>query len=187
MTLSEQFIKDLESEISGITQKLKAEFSGIRGNRPSPEMLQDVRVNVYDQSLTIRELGSLTVVPPRMLQVTLWDKDAVLPVMKAIEAAHLGLTASNDGTIIRATLSALGDERREELMKLIKKTAEAARIQVRNKREDVIKRLKDAENKKEATEDDVFRTKEKIQKIVDKANADVETMVENKAAELGEA
>ena len=186
MTISEQFIKDLESEISGIAQRLKTDFSGIRGNRPSPEMLQDLRVSVYDQSLTIRELGSLTVVPPRMLQITLWDKEAVMPVMKAIEAAHLGLTASNDGTIIRATLSALGDERRDELMKLIKKTAEAARIQIRGKREDVIKRLKDAEGKKEATEDDVFRAKEKIQKIVDKANADVEGMVASKAGELGE-
>jgi ribosome recycling factor len=186
MTTSEQFIKDLESEISSLVQKLKTDFGGIRGNRPSPEMLQDIRVNVYDQSLTLRELGSLTVVPPRMLQVTLWDKEAVLPAMKAIEAAHLGLTASNDGTIIRATLSALGNERREELMKLIKKTAEAARIQIRGKREDIIKRLKDAEGRKEVTKDDVFRTKEKIQKIVDKANGDVEAMVESKAGELGE-
>jgi ribosome recycling factor len=185
MTTSEQFIKDLESEISDVTQRLKTELSGIRGNRPSPEMLQDIRVNVYEQSLTIRELGSLTVVPPRMLQVTLWDKETIMPVMKAVEAAHLGLTVSNDGTIIRATLSSLGDERREELMKLVKKTAEAARIQIRGKREDVIKRLKDAESKKEATEDDVFRAKEKIQKIVDKANADVEVMVEGKVTELG--
>ncbi len=186
MTTSEQFIKDLESEISGVTQKLKTDLGGIRGNRPAPEMLQDLRVSIYDQSLTIRELGSLTVVPPRMLQVTLWNQEAVMSVMKAIEAAHLGLTVSNDGTIIRATLSALGDERRDELMKLVKKTAEAARIQIRGKREEVIKRLKDAESRKEATEDDVFRAKEKIQKMVDKANADVETMVENKAGELGE-
>jgi ribosome recycling factor len=186
MTTSEQLIKDFESEISGIAQRLKTELSGIRGNRPSPEMLQDLRVNVYDQSLTIRELGSLAVVPPRMLQVTLWDKEVVLPVMKAIEAAHLGLTASNDGNVIRATLSSLGDERREELTKLVKKTAEAARIQVRGKREEVIKRLKDAEGKKEVTEDDIFRSKEKIQKIVDKANADVEAMVEGKVGELGE-
>lgn len=186
MTTAEQFIKDLESDLTGTTQKLKTDLGGIRGNRPSPEMLQDIRVNVYDQSLTIRELGSLTVIPPRMLQVTLWDQEAVMPVMKAIEAAHLGLTTSNDGTIIRATLSALGDERRDELMKLVKKTAEATRIQIRGKREDIIKRLKDAESKKEATEDDVFRAKEKIQKIVDKANADVEAMVAGKAGELGE-
>jgi ribosome recycling factor len=186
MTIAEQHIKDLESELTGIVQRLKTDFSGIRGNRPSPEMLQDVRVNVYDQSLTIRELGSLTVVPPRMLQVTLWDKEAVLPVVKAIEAAHLGLTVSNDGTTIRATLSALGNERREELMKLVKKTAEAARIQIRGKREETIKRLKDAEGRKEITEDDSFRAKEKIQKIMDRTNGEVETMAEKKFEELGE-
>jgi ribosome recycling factor len=186
MTLTEQLMKEFESSISGITQRLKTDIGAIRGNRPSPEMLENIRVNMYDQSLTIRELGSLAVVPPRMIQVTLWDKDAVPAVMKAIESAQLGLTASNDGTTIRATLSALGDERRDELSKLVKKTAEAARIQIRGKREETIKRLKDAEGKKEITEDDSFRAKEKIQKMIDKANGEVEAIVDNKLTELGE-
>lgn len=114
------------------------------------------------------------------------DRSAVAAIMKAIDAAHLGLSTSNDGNTIRATLSALGDERREELAKVVKKTAEASRIQVRARREDAIKRLKDAEGKKEITEDDAFKGKEKIQKSVDKANADIEAMVASKMAELGE-
>ncbi len=186
MTISEQLIKDLEGSLLGITQKFKQELGQIRGNRPSADMLQDIRVNIYDQSLTIRELGSLSVLPPRTIQITVWDTNAVGAVMNAIAGAHLGLSTTNDGNNIRATLSPLGNERREELSKLVKKTAEGARIQIRARRDEVTKRLKDAENEKTATEDEVFRGKEKIQKAVDKMNGEIEILTTAKLAELGE-
>ena len=186
MTLSEQIVKDLEASFSAVTQKLKQELGQLRGNRPSPDMIQDIKVSLYDQMLTIRELGSLSVLPPRTIQITVWDPGAIGAVMKAIEDAHLGLSTNNDGNNIRATLSALGDERRDELSKLVKKTAETTRIQVRAKREDAVKRLKEAEASKTITEDDAFRGKEKIQKATDKANGDVEAMVKSKLDELGE-
>lgn len=184
MTASEQIVKDLEADFGIVVQKLKQDLSQVRGNRPSPEMVQDIHINIYDQSLTIRELGSLSILPPRTIQITVWDAAAVGPVMKAIDAAHLGLSTNNDGNNIRATLSALGDERREELTKLVKKTAEAARIQIRSRRDDGMKRLKDAEAGKTATEDEIFRAKEKIQKAVEKANGDVETTADGKLADL---
>jgi ribosome recycling factor len=186
MTISEQITKDLEVALSGATGKLKQDFGQIRGNRPSPDMIQDIRVSLYDQSLTIRELGSLSVLPPRTIQITLWDPGATAAVMKAIDDAHLGLSSNNDGTTIRATLSPLGDERRDEMGKLVKKLSEAIRIQIRARRDEAMKRLKDSENRKEITEDDVFKGKEKIQKATDKANGEVETMVDAKLAELGE-
>ena len=186
MTKSEQFIKDAEAALSAVTQKFKQELGQIRGNRPSPELLQDIRVNLYDQSLSIRELGSLSIVPPRSIQISVWDQNAVGAVMKAINDAHLGLSTTNTGNSILATLSALGNERREEMTKLVKKTAEATRIQIRTKREETIKRMKDAESKKEITEDEAFKGKEKVQKAVDKANAEIEGLVNGKLAELGE-
>ncbi len=186
MTTSELFLKDLDVALVGVTMKLKHDLSQLRGNRPSPEMVQDLKVSVYDQVLSIRELGSLSVLPPRTIQISLWDKDAVSAVTKAIEEAHMGLSVNNDGLNVRATLSPLGNERREEMTKLVKKTAEAARIQVRGKREEIMKRLKDAETKKEITEDDAFKSKDKVQKAVDKANKDIEGFVEVKLAELGE-
>ena len=186
MTQADQYIKDLDTALAGVIGKLKQDIGGIRGNRPSPEMLQDVRVNVYDQSLTIRELGSLSVLPPRTIQITLWDKDAVPAVMKAIESGHMGLTVSNDGLNIRATLSQLGDERRDEMVKLVKKTTEAARIDIRQRRETTVKQLKDAEARKEITEDDAFKGRERVQKAVDKANKDAEAMMDGKIGELGE-
>jgi len=184
--MTDLFVKEFESALSALVSKCKQDLAGIRGNRPSPEMVQDIKINLYDQWLTIRELGSLSVLPPRTIQITVWDKDAIAPVTKAIETSHLGLSVTNDGNNIRAMLSPLGNERREEMTKLVKKTAEAVRIQIRGKREEVIKRIKDAETKKEITEDDSFRGKEKVQKVVEKANKDVEAMMENKLAELGE-
>ncbi len=190
MTTSEVFIKDLDLALSGVVQRLKTDFTAIRGNRPSVHTLQDIKVNLYDQMLSIKELGALSILPPRTIQVTLWDKDAVGAVLKAIEDARLGLSASSSseggGTTIRATLSPLGDERREELAKTIKKTSEAARIQIRARRDDTMKRLKDAEGRKEITEDDSFKAREKVQKSVDKANGEVEAMVKGKLEELGE-
>lgn len=182
----EQIVKDLETGLLGVTAKLKTDISAIRGNRPSAEAIENITLSLYDQTFSIRELGSLSVLPPRTIQITVWDKDAMNPIVKAIEAAHMGLTASNDGTTIRATVSALGDERREELTKLVKKTAETARIQLRSRRDDIMKRVKDGEAVKELTKDDVFRGKEKIQKVVDKANAEIDALVEGKLAELGE-
>jgi ribosome recycling factor len=186
MTAADQFIKDLDLALSGSVQRLKTDFTAIRGNRPSVDTIQDIKVNLYDQMLSIKELGALSILPPRTIQVMLWDKDAVGPVMKAIEDARLGLSASSDGTTIRATLSPLGDERREELAKTIKKTSEAARIQIRARRDETMKQLKEAEGKKEITEDDSFKAREKVQKSVDKANREVEAMVKGKLEELGE-
>ncbi len=186
MTIKEQIIKDLEAALSGVTAKLKQDLGQIRGNRPSPEMVQDIRLNLYDQTLTIRELGSLSVLPPRTIQITVWDPDAVPAIVKAIDGAHLGLSTTNDGMNIRATLSPLGNERREEMMKLVKKISETARIQIRARRDDAMTRLKDAEKRKEATEDDLYKGKEGIQKATDKANGEVESLAKNKTEELGE-
>ena len=186
MTPSESIVKDLDVALAGVVSKFKQDLGAIRSNRPSPEMLQEIRVSVYDQVLTIRELGSLSILPPRTIQIALWDMNAVTAVVKAIDQAHLGLSVTNDGMNIRATLSPLGNERRDEMTKLVKKTAEAARIQVRGRREDAIKRLKDAETSKTITQDDAFKAKERVQKGVDKANADVESMMEGKFQELGE-
>lgn len=184
-----QLLQSLELNLAGILQKLRVDFASIRGNRPSVDTIQDIKVNIYDQQLSIKELGALSILPPRTIQVTLWDKDAVGAVTKAIEDAKLGLSASSTGeggTTVRATLSPLGNERRGELARTIKKTSEAARIEIRRRRDDIMKQLKDAESRKEVTEDDVFKTREKVQKSTDKANGEVEQMVRSKLEELGE-
>ena len=127
-------------------------------------MIQNIRIGLYDQQLTIRELGSLSILPPRTIQITVWDPGAIGAVMKAIDDAHLGLSTNNDGNTVRATLSPLGDERRDEMTKLVKKISEASRIQIRARREDAVKRLKDSENKKRSRRTIRSREKKKSKK-----------------------
>jgi len=183
---TEQYLKELELALKAIGDKLREELRAVRGNRPSVDLIADVRVNYYDQWMTVKQLGSLSVLPPRSVQVGVWDKNAVGAVAKAIESAKIGLSVTNDGNNVIATLSPLGNERREELAKLVKKTAEGHRIQIRAKRDEAIKKLKEAETSKQASEDEVFKTKEKIQKAVDETNKKVEQAVEEKLKELAE-
>lgn len=183
---SEAYVKELEAALAKVTEKLREELSAIRGARPSVELVENIKVSYYEQLLPIKQLGSLSIVPPRGVQVAVWDKSAVGAVVKAIEAAQIGLTVSNDGSMVRATLSPLGDERRGELTKLVKKTVEGARIQLRHHRDEAIKKVKGAEEKGELNEDDVFKAKEKIQKAVDDANEEAEKMLEGKLKELSE-
>jgi ribosome recycling factor len=180
------YLKELDEHFKGVIQKLREDMRGLRSNRPSLEFLENLKVNYFDTWMTVKQLGSLSFMPPREVRITVWDKGAAAPIAKAIEEAQAGFSVTNEGTLIRATLSALSSERREELGRMIKKTVEGTRIEVRNLREDTVKRMKTLEDKKEITEDDMFSAKEKIQKRVNEANAEIEKMLEEKLVELAE-
>lgn len=184
--LQDDYLKEFETILKGLTAKLREELQAVRSSRPSVELVERLVANYYDQLTPINQLGSISIVPPRTIQISVWDKNAVGPVMKAIENAKIGLTASNEENNIRATLPPLTDERREEFSKLVRKNGENYRIQVRHFRDEVIKKVKAAEEKKELNEDDVFRMKEKIQKAVDGINKEIETLLEKKLKELSE-
>lgn len=180
----EKFLKELESEFGVIFSRIKEELGMIRSNRPSVEFLENIKVNVYDQWMTIQQLGALGVQPPRDILITAWDKNAVGAIMKAIEDAKIGLSVSNDGNVIRASLPVLTEERKQELAKLVKKISENYRIQVRARRDEAMKKAKAAEDSGEVNEDQEFKLKEKIQKQVDEANRKIEEAVGKKLAEL---
>jgi ribosome recycling factor len=180
------YLKELDEALKNTVGKFKDDLRGLRSSRPSIELVENLSVNYFDTWMTVKQLGSLSVVPPREIRVTVWDKGSAAPIAKAIEDAQAGFSVSMDGTTIRATLSALSEERREELGKLVKKTAEGARISVRNIREDINKKFKAAEDASEITEDQARVGKEKVQKRVNEANAEIEKLVEDKLGELAE-
>lgn len=180
----EKLIKELEGEFGVIFSKIKEELNMVRSNRPSVAILENIKVNVYDQWMTVQQLGSLSVQPPKDILITIWDKNAVGAIMKAIEDAKIGLSVSNDGNVIRASLPVLTDERKQELAKLVKKISENYRIQVRARRDEAMKKVRVAEDSGEVNEDQEFKLKEKIQKQVDEANKKIEDLVEKKLSEL---
>lgn len=181
----EKYLKELETELKNVVTHLKDEIRGMRSNRASVEVLDDLPVNAYGQMMTIKQLGSLSV-QQREIQISVWDKGVIGPIMSAISESNLGFSVQNDGNIIRAFLPQLSSERREELIKAVKKIAEEYRVQVRNRRDEVNKKVKAAEEEGELTEDEVFNGKKKIQDLTDKTNSEIETVLENKIKEIQE-
>ncbi len=184
--MGDQYIKELEAALKMTLDKYREEIKAMRSNRPSVELVENIKVPAYGNEMPIIQLAALSVVPPREIDVRAWDKQMVGPIMKAIQDAKIGLSVSNEGDLIRTFLPTLTDERREELSKTIKKMTEGYRIQIRTKREEIIKKVKNAEDVKELNEDQVFKTKEKIQKTVDEANKQVEQLLEKKLEEIKE-
>ncbi len=182
----EHYLKELEAALKVITTKLHEELRAIRSNRPSVELVENIQVNYYDQMMPVKQLGSLSIGSSKEIQITVWDKNALAPVMGAIQAANIGLSLQNDGATIRAFLPPLSSERREELGKVVKKAAEAKRIEIRARRDEVLKKDKAAEEEKELTEDQIFKLKESVQKLIDEGNKEVEQLVENKIKELAD-
>ncbi len=184
--MTDQLLKDLSGNLKTVTDALKLELSGIRTNRPSPKMVDSIKVQYMEQEYTIQQLGSISVVPPREIDISLWDPASVPAVVKAIETSGMGLTANNDGNLIRINLPALTDERRVELAKLVKELTEKSKIRVRGLRDDINKRIEGLFKEKVITEDQKFKSREKVQDAVDRANGEMEMGLSAKIKEISE-
>lgn len=182
----ETYVKEIEEALSTVLSKFKEEIKGIRSNRPSTDLLESIRVNCYDSQMPINQIGTLSVGGSREIIISVWDKTIIPAIMTAIQEANIGLSLRNDGMNIIASLPALSEERRQEFMKIVKRISEDFKIQVRNKREEVMKGLKSAEDNGEITEDMVFKGKEMVQKVVDKYNGEIDKALDLKIKELGE-
>lgn len=182
----DQLLKDLEKSAKTIFESLKLELSGIRTNRPNPQLVENVKVEYMGQPMTIKQLGSISIVPPREIDISPWDKSYVPAIIKGIETSGMGLTANTDGNLIRINLPTLTDERRQELIKLIKSMAEQTKIRIRSLRDDVNKKVEAAFKEKIVSEDQKFKGKDKIQKVIDKTNVDIETLLSGKIKEINE-
>lgn len=174
-----EYLKGLEIKFNELLLKLKDELASIRTNRPTAKLVEDVKVDYSEQILTIKQLGSIGVEPPRNLVITPWSQESAPLIVKAIEAANLGIGAVVQGNIVRVTLPELTQERRQELVKIVRNTAEQIRIRMRVERDEINKKIN-----QESDKDDQFRAKEKLQKLVDSFNSQVDSVVETKLNEI---
>lgn len=178
-------IKSLEQKLKSLVEGLKTEFQAVRSGRPSPRMVEDIKVEIYGQQMPVKALGSISAVPPREINITLWDISGVNAVAKAVEDA-LKVSANIDGSLIRVNLPSLTDERKKEFEKVVRKMTEEVRIRVRGVRDDANKEVKRMEEGKQLSEDAAFKKKEDIQKVVDKTNKEIEELLGNKIKEISE-
>jgi ribosome recycling factor len=180
------YLKELEQHLASAVSRLKEDLRGMRSSRPSIDFLEALTAEQYGSVLPLNQLGSFSLVPPREVRISVWDKAAVPAVMTSIEEARAGFSVSNDGNTVRALLSPLSEERREELAKLVKKTVEGTRIEVRSIRNDILNKVRAAEDRGELSEDMVRSGKEKAEKKVKETNDAIERMLEDKVKELSE-
>jgi len=179
-------LKDLEQKTKSILEAVKQELAGLRTNRPTPQLVEDIQVEYLGGMLKVKQLGSISILPPRDIQVSVWDKNAVLSVAKAIETSALKLNPSVSGNVVRIKMPPLTAERREEFIKVAKASAEKWRIKLRNLRDEANKKIVQALEAKTISEDQKFKSKEKIQETIDKINKEIDTALNNKIREITE-
>ncbi len=164
----------LKSKLDKILEHLKSESAGLRTGRASPSLVEDLEVEYYGARTPLKALASIATPEPRQIVIQPWDKNAINPIQKAIQASSLGINPIADKDMIRLTIPQLTEERRRDLTKILGRHLEEARIQVRRDREDTLKEVDALEKAKEISEDEKFRRKSEIQKIVDDANKKIE-------------
>ncbi len=174
-------LKEMEQMTSGIISWLKEEFMKIRSNRPTTRLVERVKVDYMGSVLELNQLASLSIQAPRDIIISPWDKSAIPVITKAIESENLGLGITADSSGIRLSMPELTIERRDELVKLVKSVAEENRIKMRSGRDKYIKAVNAIPD-----EDEKFRSKDNLQKIVDKFNAEVDSLVAGKIEELNQ-
>jgi ribosome recycling factor len=177
--------KELQGKLSDISRFFKDEIGPVRGSRPTPALVEDIQVEYYGQRLPVKQLGSIMIVPPREVQINVWDANAVGPIVKEI-SSRLSLSAASDGNTIHVNLPSLTQERKNELIKVIRSKAEDARIKSRTARDEIKKHLGEMEKSGEITEDKKFELGEEMQKLMDDFNKDVDAIVDKKMAEINE-
>ncbi len=175
---------DLERRSAGALDALKSDLVGLRTGRASTNLLDPITVEVYGATMPLSQIATVTAPDSRMLAVQVWDKGNVTPVDKAIRSAGLGLNPIVDGQTLRLPIPDLTEERRKELAKLASSYAEKAKIAARNVRRDGMEALKTAEKKGQISQDDQKRFEAEVQKITDKAVADIDAAATHKEKEI---
>ncbi|MCL6519916.1 MAG: ribosome recycling factor [Armatimonadetes bacterium] len=178
--------KEAEKKMIGAVEAAQREFATIRTGRANPALLERVTVDYYGTPMPVNQLATISVPEPRLLVIAPWDRNALPLIEKAIIKSDLGLTPVSDGHVIRLNIPVLTEERRKEMIKLLHKKAEEARVAVRNVRREANEELKKLEKSGQASEDDVRRAQEHIQKLTDKYIEQIDRITEAKEAELME-
>lgn len=179
-------IKEADNKMDKAVEHLRNELVRIRTGKATTNLLDGIKVDYYGTLTPLNQVGNLSTPDIHTITVQVWDKGAIPAVEKAIMNSNLGLNPINDGNVIRVPIPTLNEERRKELVKLVKKYAEDGKIAVRNIRRDEIERLKKAEKDQHFSEDDRKHGEGEIQKLTDKHTKEIDLNVTQKEKEIME-
>ncbi len=178
--------KDAETRMQKSIDSLRAELTKVRTGRAHPSLLEQVKVDYYGTETPLNRVANVTASDARTLTVAPWEKKMTATIEKAILNANLGLNPVSAGEVIRVPMPALTEERRRDLIKIVKHEAEAAKVSIRNVRRDVLGDIKELLKEKDITEDDERRSQEEIQKLTDKYIAEVDKVLAAKEKDMME-
>ena len=180
----DDILKDAESRMKRAIEAIKNEFSTVRTGRASPNLVNHIKIDYFNTLVPLKQLANISTPTNLMIVIQPWDKSCIGQIEKSILAANLGISPVNDGKVIRITMPQLSEERREELVKVIAKIAESGRVSIRNTRRDTVELVRQNRKKGAITEDEKFKTQDKIQNLTDKYIADIEQMLSGKKKEI---
>ncbi|MBO4780601.1 MAG: ribosome recycling factor [Selenomonadaceae bacterium] len=166
--MTKDVIKSAEDKLNKTLDALKKDYGTLRAGRAAPSLLDTVMVDYYGTATPVNQIANVTVPEPRMIMIKPYDRSSLKDIERAIQKSDLGLTPNNDGTTIRLAIPQPTQERRKELVKVVNKKAEEAKVAMRNIRRDANESIKKLEKGKQITEDDRKDAQEEMQKLLDK-------------------
>ena len=178
--------KHLEERSKKTISVLKEDLNTVRAGRANPALLDKITIDYYGVMTPLNQVAGVSAPEPRLLVIQPWDANTIPQIEKAILKSDLGLNPSNDGKLIRLPIPQLTEERRKELVKVVRKNSENAKIAIRNSRREANDKLKKMEKSKELSEDDRIMAEEEIQNITDKYIKETDKLTEKKEVELME-
>jgi ribosome recycling factor len=180
----EEMMLELEEKSENTIKALEGDYGALRTGRANPHVLDKIEVEAYGGMSKLIELGNVSALDARCLQVNLWDKSLLKAVEKAILQSNIGLTPTNDGQVIRLVFPVMTEERRRELVKQAKKMGEDAKVAIRNHRREAMDLLKKMKTAKELSEDEVSGCEADVEKTVSGYMSKLETIIAAKEKEL---
>ncbi len=178
--------KKTNERMQGAIDALKKKFGAVRTGRASLSLLDGLTVDYYGTATPLQQVASLSIPDSRQIAIQPWEQKIIPEIEKAIMKSDLGLTPINDGKMIRITIPALTEERRKQLVKLVKKEAEEGKVAIRNIRRDANEELKKIEKEKHVSEDEVKKEHDEIQKLTDSFVRKVDELLQHKEKEIME-
>jgi ribosome recycling factor len=179
-------LDELRQRMRKSVEVLQDDLLAIRTGRASPALVEKLPVEYYGSMTPLNQMASIAVPEPRLLVIRPWDPSALSDIERAILRSDLGLTPMNDGKLIRLNIPRLTEERRRELVKVVARRVEEARIAIRNLRRDALKDLQEFEKEKMISEDDFFRGKDEVQKLTDEFIEEIDEIGRRKEEEVME-
>ena len=176
-------LQQYEDRMKKAYEYLESDYNTIRAGRANPHVLDKLRVDYYGTPTPIQQVGNITVPEARIIQIAPWEKSLIKAIEKAIMASDVGITPSNDGSVIRLVFPELTEERRKDLAKEVRKKAEEGKVAVRNIRRDGNDALKKL-GKTEISEDEIKQLEDQLQKLTDKYIKDMDALMEKKSKEI---